>query len=61
MDKALQMAVVAMGTAHPSPNDAHPNEEVGAESETKMKWLHEFITLSLPGSRHQVHDNNKVP
>ena len=55
--------MVSMGTVVPSPNDAHSysdeeeGEEAvgkGAELNARLKWLHEFVTLSLPGSRHQV-------
>ena len=62
MDNALEAAMVSMGTMEPSPNDGHSGSEgegeeaveKGTESNSKLKWLHEFVTLSLPGSRHQV-------
>ena len=60
MDRALEAAMVSTGTAAPSPNDAHLYSEEeegvgkGAEFHSRLKWLQEFVTLSLPGSRHQV-------
>ena len=58
MDKALEMAVVSMGTPSTAQDEEGELEEQREEEEEKakkrVKWLHEFVTLSLPGSRHQV-------
>ena len=62
MDKALQAAVVSMANRQCG-SDSKMEEERGEEQEEEegekegdshMRWLHEFVTLALPGSRHQV-------
>ena len=59
MDKALQAAVVSMATGQ---HCSDSEEEEGEEGERKergsgeshTRWLHDFVTLALSGSRHQV-------
>lgn len=53
MDKALQAAVVSMANRQCG-SDSKMDEEGGEEGDDHMRWLHEFVTLALPGSRHQV-------
>lgn len=57
MDKALQAAVVSMATRQCDSN-SKMEEEKGEKQEEggdgHMRWLHAFVTLALPESRHQV-------
>ncbi len=62
MDKALELAVATMVTADRAKSCNNEEEEQEEEEEeeeeekakAKVEWLHEFVTFSLPGSRHQV-------
>jgi len=57
MDKALQAAVVSMATRKHCSDSEEEEEGDGKEkgdSEGHMRWLHEFVTMALSGSRHQV-------
>lgn len=62
MDKALQAAVVSMANRQCGSDskmeeergEEQEEEEGGKEGDSHMRWLHEFVTLALPGSRHQV-------
>ena len=51
MDRTLETAVVSMGTTR-EPSSEEEEEEENATR--RVEWLQEFVTLSLPGSRHQV-------
>jgi len=57
MDKALQAAVVSMATRQCDFN-SKMEEEKGEKQEEggdgHMRWLHAFVALALPESRHQV-------
>lgn len=57
MDKALQAAVVSMATRQ-CDSDSKMEEEKGEkqeeEGDSHMRWLHQFVSLALPESRHQV-------
>lgn len=57
MDKALQAAVVSMATRKHCSDSEEEEEGDGEEKgdrEGHMRWLHEFVTMALSGSRHQV-------
>ena len=62
MDKTLQAAVVSMANRQCGSDskmeeergEEQEEEEGGKEGDSHMRWLHEFVTLALPGSRHQV-------
>lgn len=57
MDKALQAAVVSMATTKHCSDSEEEEEGDGEEKgDTKghMRWLQEFVTVALSGSRHQV-------
>lgn len=57
MDKALQAAVVSMATRQCDSNskmEEEKGEKQGEEADSHMRWLHAFVTLALPESRHQV-------
>lgn len=61
MDKALQAAVVSMATRQCN-SDSKMEEKQGKkqgeggeeEGDSHVRWLHEFVSLALPESRHQV-------
>ena len=62
MDKALQAAVVSMANRQCGSDskmeedrgEKQEEEEGEEEGDDHMRWLHEFVTLALPRSRHQV-------
>ena len=54
MDKALQTAVVTMAKRRGSHKMEDEEEEGGGEEGEEVKWIHEFVSTTLPGSRHQV-------
>ena len=57
MDKALQAAVVSMATRKHCSDSEGEEEGDGEEKgdrEGHKRWLHEFVTMALSGSRHQV-------
>ena len=55
MDKALQTAVMTMAKGRGSHKMEDEEEEGGGEEGEEVKWIHEFVSTTLPGSRHQVH------
>ena len=50
MDEALQTALQSMAANSMEPSGSVKEEE----GEGEVRWIHEFVAMALPGSRHQV-------
>ena len=54
MDEALQTALQSMAANSMEPSGSVKEEEGEGEGEGEVRWIHEFVAMALPGSRHQV-------
>ena len=54
MDRALQTALVAMAKHNQEKEEEVGRSEGDVGGGEEVKWIQEFVSLALPGSRHQV-------